>query len=338
VLATVPAFITTHALLVQGKMRIADPMIGAPQFAKPGGAIPIIVDKPGIIDLGSWQAWLQPIDFTWAPAIPLAISSSGMPSEGKHSLTVSIPATTLPGLYDLNVSCTSFGTRFTVVEPHAVCIYGNVSALRFAHIADPHVTYPDKNEPLNLGPPHGTDVWGERSINENLRMLLENISVARPELALLTGDIATRGLEEEFIATREILLSSKVPVLCTLGNHDHRSPPSFNYYLAPSFFSRVINAWRIICLDSGATEGNGLFGEQLQWFGAELVAAAAAGQQVMVGVVRAIQHPRDLHRPPPLFRRVLCKRVASLDSGSHPGKCWPDLRENGQHNTRLRER
>jgi 3',5'-cyclic AMP phosphodiesterase CpdA len=283
-LALVPAFITTHALLVQAQMRITDPMIGAPQFCKPGGTIPILVYKPGIVDAGSWQAWLQPVDFTWAPAIQLTIDGSNMPSEGKHVLTASIPTTTLPGLYDLNVSCTSFGTRFTVVEPHAVCVYENVSALRFAHLADPHVTFPDKNENMNIGPAHGPVMAEERSINDNLRELLENVSVARPDLALLTGDIATRGLEEEFITARGILMASKVPVLCTLGNHDHRSPPSFTFYLAPAYFSRVIDSWRIICLDSGATEGNGLFGEQLKWFGEELVKAAAAGQQVMVGM------------------------------------------------------
>ncbi len=36
----------------------------------------------------------------------------------------------LPDLYDLNVSCTSMGTRYTVVEPHAVCISENVSDLK----------------------------------------------------------------------------------------------------------------------------------------------------------------------------------------------------------------
>jgi 3',5'-cyclic AMP phosphodiesterase CpdA len=283
-LATIPAFITTHAILSQGQMRIADPMIGAPQFSNPGGTIPVFVDKPGLVDAGSWQAWLQPVDFTWAHAIPLTIASSDMLFEGKHALTASIPATTLPGLYDLNVSCTSMGTRFMVVEPHAVCIYANVSALRFAHLTDPHVTYPDKNEVMNLSFPHIAGPEGERSINDNLRWLLENVSVARPDLAILTGDIATRGLEEEFSAARDIIKASKVPVLCMLGNHDHRSPPSFVYYLAPAYFSRVIDAWRIICLDTGASEGNGLFGEQMKWFSDELAAAAAASQQVMVAM------------------------------------------------------
>ncbi len=283
-IAMVPALITTHALLSQGQMRIADPMIGAPQFSKPGGQIPVFVDKPGIVDPGSWQAWLQPVDFTWAPAIPLTIANSGMLSEGKHALTARIPTTTLPGLYDLNVSCTSMGTRFTVVEPHAVCIYANVSALRFAHLTDPHVTFPDKTESLNFSFPHTPGPEGDRSINDNLRWLLDNVSVVRPDFVILTGDIATRGLEEEFAAARDIITSSKVPVLCMLGNHDHRSPPSFVYYLAPAYFSRVIDAWRIICLDSGATEGNGLFGEQMKWFGDELAAAAAAGQQVMVAM------------------------------------------------------
>ncbi|NMC03754.1 MAG: hypothetical protein GYA24_01015 [Candidatus Lokiarchaeota archaeon] len=283
-LAVVPVFLTSHAIIVQGRMRIADPMIGAPQFSKPGGVIPVLVDMQGVVDPGSWEAWLQSIDFSWAPAIPLHVDMPGLPCEGKHSLMARVPAITLPGVYNLKVSCTSAGARISVVEPHAVCIYENLSTFRFAHLADPHVTYPDRSESMNLASPHAPETMGDRSINDNLRMLLENISIARPDLAIITGDIATRGLEQEFAAARNIIMVSRVPVLCTLGNHDHRSPPSFNQYLAPSYYARVIDAWRVVCLDSGATEGNGLFGEQLQWFGEQLAQAYAVGQQVMVAM------------------------------------------------------
>ncbi|MEX2683486.1 MAG: metallophosphoesterase [Candidatus Sigynarchaeota archaeon] len=283
-LAMVPVLITMHAMLVQETIKIVDPMIGAPQFSKPGGSFMVFVEKTGWVDPGSWKAQMQSVDFPWAAAIPLPIEDSGMFREGRHVLTVRVPSTSLPGLYDLNVSCTSLGTRYSAIEPHSVCIYANVSTLRFAHLTDPHVTIPDKTVNMNVAPPHTSATWMERSINNNLRWLLENVSVARPEFVLLTGDIATRGLEDEFKTARDIIMASKIPVLCTLGNHDHRSPPSFAYYLAPPYFSRVIDAWRIICLDTGATEGNGLFGAQLRWFGDELVAAAAAGQQVFVGM------------------------------------------------------
>ncbi|MBN2153683.1 MAG: metallophosphoesterase [Candidatus Lokiarchaeota archaeon] len=280
----VPIVITTHALFSQGQMRIADPMIGAPQFSKPGGTIPIFVEKQGVVDSGSWRVQLQSVDFTWAHAITLDIDASYMYSEGRHELNVRVPVTAMPGLYDLSVSCNSLGTRLSVVEPHSVCIYDNVTTLRLAHLTDPHVTIPDRTEVMNVGPPHTAVTWGDRSINGNLRWLLENVSVVRPDLVLLTGDIATRGLEEEFIAAREAIMASSAPVLCTLGNHDHRSPPGFVFHLAPAYFSRSIDDWRVICLDTGATEGNGLFGEQMRWFKEQLAQAFAAGQQVIVGM------------------------------------------------------
>jgi 3',5'-cyclic AMP phosphodiesterase CpdA len=320
-LSMIPAFITTHAVLVQGKMRIADPMIGAPQFSKPGGSIPIHVENAGLVDASSWQASLQSVDFEWAPAIPLLISLSALKHEGKHVLNATLPSTMLVGLYDLNVSCVSMGVHYSVQEPHAVCVYDAITSLRFAHLTDPHVTFPDKNETLNLNPPHLSVMFGNRTINENLRELLATVSIARPDFALLTGDIATRGLEQEFQATREILLASRVPVLCTPGNHDHRSPPSFTHFLAPMYYSRSIDAWRIICLDSGATEGNGLYGEQLKWLGDELLQASLVGQQVMIAM-----HSPSTIEPQPGYTvagnaefRALCLQysVRGIFTGHH---------------------
>nr|MDO8109604.1 metallophosphoesterase [Candidatus Sigynarchaeota archaeon] len=284
ILAAIPLFITAHAILAEGRIRIVDPMIGCAQFCKPDESMLITVEYSGFALPSSWHVGLHHVDFEWRDETMLAVNSVNGLVQGTYVLNTTIPIDALPGLYDLEISCKSFNVNLSASEPHSVYVYNSTPSLRFAHFADPHICYPDQNITLNLAPPYATEILGNRTIADNLRDLLADVSIARPEFIVITGDIATRGLEQEFQATRQVLLSSKVPVLCTIGNHDHRSPPSFEYYLAPVYYSRVIDAWRIVILDTGATEGNGLFGEQLRWFEQELVKAEVANQQVIVAM------------------------------------------------------
>ena len=282
--AMISAFVTTHALNTTNRIRIVDPMIGCAQFCKPDESFPITVEYSGIVAASSWKIAARSDDFSWSPAISLAITSVSGPMGGHYTLVASVPATALPGLYDLAVSCMAIGTNLTVVEPHVLSIYTSITSLRVAHLTDPHLCYPDANATLNLAPPSFPIIKGKRSIDNNFHDLLQQVSIVRPQFVLLTGDIATRGLEQEFQEARQILATASVPVLCAIGNHDHRSPPSYEYYLAPLYYSRSIGQWRVIILDSGASEGNGLYGEQMRWLEQELEQANASGQQSFIAM------------------------------------------------------
>ncbi|HMF31230.1 MAG TPA: metallophosphoesterase, partial [Candidatus Lokiarchaeia archaeon] len=216
--------------------------------------------------------------------VPLSISAVSGPSQGTCLVTTSVPAGVLFGLYDLEVAVMVGSTNFTLAEQHSVYVY-NASALtqlNFAQFSDPHVIYPDQEVAFNVAPPNQAPIIQNVSYNGYFEKLFAETSITRPTFIIVTGDIANAGQEQEFQEMRAILQTSSVPVLTLLGNHDHRSPPSFNYYLAPSYYARSIGPWRIIILDSGASEGNGLFGEQLTWYEHELQLAQAARQQILV--------------------------------------------------------
>jgi 3',5'-cyclic AMP phosphodiesterase CpdA len=283
-IAMISAFVATHVMQANLRIRIVDPMIGCPQFCRPDETFSITVEYLGTVTADAWDVHAQNNDFPGYPAISLAITTVSGPLNGHYTILARVPAAALPGLYDLHVSCNALGASLDVMEPHALSIYTSMASLRFAHITDPHVTYPDENVTLNLAPPGFPIVEGNRTIDINLRELLQQMAIVRPAFAILTGDIATRGLEEEFQAARQILKEANIPVLCTIGNHDHRSPPSFQYYLAPLYYSRIIGQWRIMILDSGATEGNGLYGEQMRWLEQELEQASIAGQQCFIAM------------------------------------------------------
>ena len=53
-----------------------------------------------------------------------------------------------------------------------------------------------------------------------LRPLIEFISVARPDVVAISGDLTQRARTKEFVAAREFLASIPFPQVVVPGNHD----------------------------------------------------------------------------------------------------------------------
>ncbi len=283
-LAIIPFILGISMVFGSARLRIADPMIGAAQFIQPAGAFEITVENPYQLFLSSWQVRLNHVDFP-GQSYGMEINTIAGPALGKYVLGVKSAADILFGLYDLKITCEGWGRSYTIQEPHAVCVYNaSMSELQFGQVADPHISFPDEILTLNLAPPHMPNDRGEISVNNNLRRLINETNIARPQFLLFTGDLATRGQEQEFQELRRIFQSSQVPILATSGNHDYRSPPAYNQYIGPHYYARTIASWRIVILDTGASEGNGLFGEQMRWYEQQLQEAQSLQQQVFVGM------------------------------------------------------
>jgi hypothetical protein len=119
--------------------------------------------------------------------------------------------------------------------------------------------------------------------NQLFNLDLQQIEIMNPAFIWITGDMADQGKEEEYEDNVRIYQNCTVPILTAIGNHDYRDPSGYTYYLAPRYYSRTIGMYRIIVLDTGATEGNGFFGEQVQWYQQQLQDAHALHQQILVG-------------------------------------------------------
>ncbi len=283
-LAFIPFILGISMAFGSARLRISDPMIGAAQFIQPAGVFEITIENPYQIFLSGWEVRLNHVDFP-GQSYGMVIETITGPALGKYVLSVKSPTDILFGLYDVDINCQGWGGNYTIQEPHAVCVY-NVSMpeLQFGQVTDPHISFPDEILTLNLAPPHIPIEPGEISVNNNLGRLINETNIARPQFLLFTGDLATRGQEQEFQELRRIFKTSKVPILATSGNHDYRSPPAYMHYIGPRFYARTIASWRIIVLDTGASEGNGLFGEQLRWYEQQLQQAQSLHQQVFVGM------------------------------------------------------
>jgi 3',5'-cyclic AMP phosphodiesterase CpdA len=265
------------------QLNILDPTIASAQFVEPGQNIPLLISFPYLAPKSDWIIRLNHIEFIGYELIPTITSIEG-PVQLKYQILIQIPDSAKFGLYDLVIQCKRGNRIYNVTEYHAISIYNASERIRFVHFGDTHMKYDNPNSEVNIAP-FGT----EPNIitipyNDELRLVLRELSILRPDFIFITGDITNTGREIEFLTFREILRESKIPVLCTSGNHDYRSPPSYQFYISPMYYSRSIGPWRIIALDSGATEDNGFFGEQFRWYEKELRSAQKLKQDVFVGL------------------------------------------------------
>ena len=135
--------------------------------------------------------------------------------------------------------------------------------MRIAQITDIHMT---------AGPtgPGGYDAAGA------LETVLAAVAGLRPDIVLLTGDLAANGLPEEYRRLRQVLAGFGTPMLAVPGNHDERA--AFRRELAgdgvgvgagPGLWQAVEEGpVRLLGLDTLAPDGAdaGVLGErQLAW-------------------------------------------------------------------------
>ena len=141
-----------------------------------------------------------------------------------------------------------------------------------AHLSDFHIS---------AGPPETAPV--RRDAADVARLVVADILSrgARPDLVLITGDLADGGSAADYALAREILSPLTMPVLVVPGNHDRRDGMRAAFGadipLGPDDlrFDMGFDGLRVIGLDSqipGRVEG-ALEADQLDWLEARLRAA-----------------------------------------------------------------
>lgn len=107
------------------------------------------------------------------------------------------------------------------------------STITVAQISDSHL----KREP-------GA---GEGSPDEMLRRAIELVAAARPDILLLTGDIADDGSSEVYQRVAQAVAVLGVPVLATAGNHDDPAGVAATFGATDD---TVIGGWRVLLVDT----------------------------------------------------------------------------------------
>jgi 3',5'-cyclic-AMP phosphodiesterase len=139
-----------------------------------------------------------------------------------------------------------------------------------AQISDTHVC------------PEGERLYGRIDTNAGLARAIETVNrlKPRPDLVLMTGDLAESGAEAQYRMLRKLLARLELPVYVMAGNHDSRerlrAAFSDHGYLpgAGEFlhYAVALGPIRLIALDTqvpGAHDG-ALCAERLEWLEAEL--------------------------------------------------------------------
>lgn len=136
--------------------------------------------------------------------------------------------------------------------------------ITIGQISDLHV-YPAENEDR----PYDTNA----SLQKIIRHL--NRRAKQPDMVLITGDIANKGIAEEYLAAKDILADLKAPYYVIPGNHDDREALRDAFrdhsYMTPSqtFIQYTVDhlPLRLVGLDTvipGSDEGK-LCQERLDW-------------------------------------------------------------------------
>lgn len=132
------------------------------------------------------------------------------------TLQATVPEIAVLGLYDLEVSAD--GGVYDTARNAVQVLDRFKTSYYFAHITDTHLP----GHLFYQDPGSATDTSEE----DDLRMVIADLNIVRPEFVLLTGDVVNEGeledLDERHVYSRaqELLLELEVPLFVTSGNHD----------------------------------------------------------------------------------------------------------------------
>ncbi|MBL4917507.1 metallophosphoesterase [Szabonella alba] len=138
-----------------------------------------------------------------------------------------------------------------------------------AHLSDFHIS---------AGPPETAPVRRDAAAIARLVVVDLMSRLQRPDLVLITGDLADGGSAADYALARDILAPLTMPVLVVPGNHDRRNEmraafgADIPYGPTDLRFEMGFDGLRVIGLDSlipGKVEG-ALGDDQLDWFEARL--------------------------------------------------------------------
>jgi hypothetical protein len=143
------------------------------------------------------------------------------------------------------------------------------SVLSWVHFGDLHLTRPNEQNDLDFQAL-------VQHANANLK--------GRIDFAVLPGDNAEDGTEEQFALVTRTIDQLQIPLEILPGDHDAKSGnlDLYRQWLEPELWrSRSIGGYRCVFLnarDNGKPKGFGFGSDQLDWLSAELAAADHAGE------------------------------------------------------------
>jgi Icc protein len=139
------------------------------------------------------------------------------------------------------------------------------------------------------------------------------------DFAVLAGDNAEDGTEEQFLLVKQAVERLTLPLEIIPGDHDAKtgSLDLYRRYLEPELWrSRSISAYRCLFLnarDNGSAKGFGIGPAQMDWLARELQAAEASAQWPIVFVHT---YPSELGGSAPALQALIRKhRVVMADMG-----------------------
>ncbi|QOJ78736.1 metallophosphoesterase [Infirmifilum lucidum] len=250
---------------------IADPSQAVPMPVSPGGVFNITLYSASKI-AGILGVWAE------APGYVVNLSLTLPPVQVGHSyvITVGVPSSTRPELYDLYVKV-SFGS-----SSQAVSAYRSLwvlskwpRTLRIMHLTDVHI---------------GAAAFGAPAADCFKKAIV--LANALPvDVVVITGDDVEYGDDTRSLETLSSLLDYlRKPTFIIPGNHDYFGAAEESFekyfygrYIGPAYWYRAFGDYLIIGLDSGL-EGF-LDSQQLDWL--ESVLSRYAGKTTVV----FIHHP-----------------------------------------------
>jgi Icc protein len=145
--------------------------------------------------------------------------------------------------------------------------------LSWVHFGDLHLTHPEEQNDLDF-----------RALVTNANANLKE----QIDFAVLPGDNAEDGTEQQFALVRRTIDKLEIPLEIIPGDHDAKSG-SLDFYrqwLEPELWrARSIGGYRCIFLnarDNGKPKGFGFCSEQLDWLAAELDTAGRADEPAVL--------------------------------------------------------
>ncbi len=285
---------TTMAYYFFPAILVESPKFGMAAFRRPGEILTVNVSLPTPLpsDLSLTTVSLQG---KWGQ-FDLTVQGVTAKLEGFHwksSLTVNIPSTVLPGLYNLSVTT---GT-LTLVEPHAVQVVDAYKqSIRIAHISDVHVT---------------------ADSNEHLPDIIREINLLHPDMLICSGDVADLAMRVEWDRAYACFLALEVPLVTVLGNHDLGNVNVFYELFAPDYYSLDYGPYFHV---TAFNSGDKYTSPQRVWpcwnfLSADLAAAQGASQRIMLFHIPPYDKDGDFNMPGQEIGPLFNELVATMNVG-----------------------
>jgi len=210
--------------VLPARVAIESPSFGKPEILTPGAEFPLAA-RAGL----PWAAPFESAVLVGASGrIPLtALGPAGRAM--RRTSRFRIPADCPPGNYDLVASA---GGRESRAQRAVSVVAAIPERFTVAQITDLHFGYT----------PEG-DASVERIVDE--------INRARPDLVVVTGDIAHNGRWDQYDRAQRVLEKLTMPFVCIPGNHDRRGWGAYLTRFGAPYGPVAFGRWTILGLDCG---------------------------------------------------------------------------------------